>query len=501
MPLSESQCRAFNDELGRRPYNWDKRIAQDRKPIDYLYTTMYATEPWDSFTGTVHLHEKVYVARPNDPGLWDQFTADPCVGAPCDPPIQVIGHGVDQLRYEQFYREYASQVFCLDELNTIEEGVAKMAAIAKGYQELPESITSGFLRLLSLRKAGNAATQSGLFFAGMQDSSGNPSSLDISDNMFTVAQGQSLVGSRNTLFINLNANGGLTALGITSTTLLRANFGKLTMEYLMNLEDDLIANGYHKKDWLVGGKFSITADKNTIRELRQANPALSNMYDAADFDKAGAYYSLGMGGGCGDWLFKPDAEQMRFRFRSDLDGKDFSGGTLAGAIWLENVFPYQNVPATFGIKPVYSADWKNAPVRMFHCYNREARTVQLPDITSVNSEMKFGLARSFMGKWTWRSPDYFSFTDPSTGQSCNYNNPKKNKGYFNGEYRMGIKTVYPEIERIIFAQSEASPFLIVPRTNPAPLAPVAGDYVQNIAYNSSCAAYTPTPGFSFPPED
>src|SRR6266576_916075 len=102
MPLSESQCRAFNDELGRRPYNWDKRIAQDRKPIDYLYTTMYATEPWDSFTGTVHLHEKVYVARPNDPGLWDQFTADPCLGAPCDPPIQMIGHGVDQLRYEQF---------------------------------------------------------------------------------------------------------------------------------------------------------------------------------------------------------------------------------------------------------------------------------------------------------------------------------------------------------------------------------------------------------------
>ncbi len=503
--MDEAQCAKFNAALGSRPYNWDDRIAQDRKPINYLYTSMYKTEPWPQGTGTVHLHEKVYVARPNDPGLWNQFAADPCLGTPCSPEIQVIGHGVDQLRYEYFYREYASMVFCLDQLNTIEAVVAKMAAIAKGYQKLPEHISSGFLRTLTLRKAGNAATQSGLWLSGMQDSSGNPVAIDVSDNMFAVAQGQSLVGSRNTLFINLNANGGLTALSavgltVTNTTQLAANMGQLTMEYLINLQDQLIANGYHDAEWLSDGKFSITMDANTSRRLRQANPALSAMYVSADFAKAGAYYSLGMGGGCGDWLFKPDPEQMRFRFRSDLDGKDFSGGSLAGAIWVEQVFPFQNTPATFGIKPVLSMDWINAALRLFHVYNREARSVQLPNVESVNSEMKFGLARSFMGKWTWRSPDYFTLVDPNTGQICAYNNPKHNQGYFNGEYRYGIKTEYPEIERLILALGEASPFLRVARTNTAPLAPVAGDYQSNIAYDPSCATYTPS-GWSYPPED
>ena len=90
------------------------------------------TDTWANFTGTTHLHEKIYVTRPNDPGIWQQFSADPCVGAPCNVARQYIGHGVDQLRYDRYVREYQTPVFCLDQLDTIEEGIAKMAAIAEG---------------------------------------------------------------------------------------------------------------------------------------------------------------------------------------------------------------------------------------------------------------------------------------------------------------------------------------------------------------------------------
>ena len=502
MALNASQCAQFNDYLGRRPYDWDKRIARDRKPHAYIYTGMYRTETFPTFTGTTHLHEKVYVTRPNDPGLWTQFTADPCVGNPCDNPRQYVGHGVDQLRYDRYRREYQTPVFCLDQLNTIEEGIQKMAAIAEGYKELPEDICSDFLRLLTLRKAGTAAQGAGIFLCGLQDASGNPVAIDSSDNMFAVSTSAAApAGVANSLFINLNANGQLTTLGYQTTALLSAALGQLSMEYLANQQEDLGSNGYHDREWSVEGKFMITTDQTTRRRLLVANPALTQMYSAADFAKGGAFYSYGVTAGCGDWLFKEDKAQMRFRFRADLDGKDLTGAALTGAVWIQQVWPFENVAATYGLKPQFSAAWKNAPIRLYHCYNRDARTVYVGDITSVNDEMKFGLSRSFMGKWTWKSPDYFQALDPNTGVLCTFQNDKKNKGYWLGEYDLAEKTVYPEIERLILALGEPQPYVRVPRTNTAPTGPTSStDYQSLLAYNAQCGEYTP-PGFVLPIED
>jgi hypothetical protein len=500
--LTQSDCARFNDYLGRRPYDWDKRIAKDRKPMAYIYLGMYKTETYPTFFGTTMLHEKVYVTRPNDPGLWTQFTADPCIGNPCDNNRQYVGYGVDQLRFDRYRREYQTPVFCLDQLSTIEEGIQKMAAIAQGFQDLPESIASDFLRVLTIRKAGTAAQGAGLFLAGLTDASGNPVAIDVADNMFAVNPSGGSGVTANSLFINLNANGGLSAVGITTTALLAAALGQLSMEYLNNMQEDLAANGYHNRDWLVEGKFSITVDQTTRRRLLVANPALTQMYSAADFAKGGAFYSYGITNGCGDWLFKEDKAQMRFVFRGDLDGLNLNGTALTGAIWIQQVWPFENVAATFGLKPMYSLLWKNAPIRMYHVYNRDARTIYVGDITSVNDEMKFGLARSFMGQWSWKSPDYFDAVDPSTGVKCSFNNDKKNKGYWLGEYDLAEKTIYPEIERIIFALGEPQSYVRVPRTNTAPNAPTSStNYQQLLAYNLQCGEYQPTSGFLLPVED
>jgi hypothetical protein len=480
--------------LGRRPYDWDKRIAKDRKPISYIYTAMYKTESWESFQGTRRLHERTYVARPNDPGLWQQFIADPCASTPCDTPRKYIAHGVDQLVYDQYSQDYQTPVFCLDQLNTIEEGIQKMASIAAGYQELPESIASDFLRVYVLRKAGTAATGSGLWLAGVQDASGNPQSIDMADNMFQVSPPTPQFGNTgNTLLINLNQNGGLTALALSgaitaaTTAGLQAAMGQLTMEYLTNCQEDLAANGYHDKEWLMDGKFSITVDAKTRRDLLIANPNLQGMYKGADFAKGGSFYSFGVTNGCGDWLFKEDKEQMRFRFRGDLDGVTISGVGGGTAVWIEQVQPYVNVSATYGIKPQFSTDWKNAPIRMYHAYNREARTIFVPDLTNINPDMKFGMARSFTGAWKWYSPDYFQATDPNTGLVCNFQNDKHNKGYWLGEFRYGLKTVYPECERVILALGQAQPFIRKPNTGTPPVGPTSStDYQAVLAYAAEC---------------
>lgn len=507
MALTTAQCAQFNDFLGRRPYNWVKKIAKDRKPHNFLYTSMYKTETWPSFTGTTHLHEKIYVTRPNDPGIWEQFVADPCVGNPCDQTRQHISHGVEQLRFDRYRRTYQTDTFCLDQLNTIEEGIQKIGAIVEGYKEEPENIASDFLRLLTLRKAGTGTVgggAAGLWLAGVQDSGGNPVSITVSDNMFLVMPTNTTSGvgggNANSLLINLNANGELTTLGYTTTALLLAAMGMLNMEYLVNQQEDLAANGYHDRDWLTEGKFSITVDSNTRRRLLTANPALTQMYSAADFAKGGAFYSLGMSAGCGDWLFKEDKQQMRFRFRGDLDGKNpLTGGSTSGAIWIQQVWPYENVAATYGLKPQFSQAWKNAPIRLHHVFNRDARVVYVGDITSVNDEMKFGLARSFMGEWSWHSPDVIVTTDPATGVACTLNNDLHNKGYWVGEFDLGEQTIYPEIERMILALGEPQPYVRTPRTVTPAASPANNtDYQSLLAYQNTCYQNV---GFNYPSED
>ncbi len=484
--------------LGTRPFNWEKRIYKDRFPNDFIYSSMYATEKWDSFTGTQHLFEKVHVTDPNDNGLWTAFNADPCLGAPCNQPRFTIGHGVEQIAYGRFKRDYQSQVFCLDQINTIEEAPKKLEAIIDGYREMPDNIVSTFLRAYVLQQAGTVAQGGGLFLTGVEDASGNPASIDVTSDMFAVSEGQSLVGSNNSLLVNLNANGDLTALGIDTTAELIAEMGQLSMEWLGNQQEDLAANGYHNREWLVDGKFSITVDANTKRRLREANPALSQMYSGADFAKGGAFYSYGFNGGMGDWLFKEDKRQMRFRFRADLDGKTFSGGSLSGAIWVEEVKPYNNVATTFGLQREFSQLWKSAPIRMYHVYNREARVAMVGDITSVNSEMKFGLARSFMGKWTWKSPDVILYTDPNTGSLCTLDNVKKNMGFFLGEYDLTIKTMYQNIERVIFALGEPQQSVRIPNTVTPISAPAVGSYESLLPYNSNCAVVPG--GWTYPSE-
>lgn len=496
MALSQTECAQFSNFLGRTPYNWDKKISKDRKPYQYIYATMYRNEKWESFTGDNHLWEKVHVARPNDPGLWAQFNGEACVGNPCDLPRKGIGYGVSQYRYEHYREQYMTEPFCLDQLNSVEHAVEKLAIIAKALKKVPEQIISSFLRVYVLRRAGNALDGAGLFLAGAKDSSGNPVSITMDDSMFAVSEGQTFVGSNNTLLINLNANGALTALGITTSALLAAAMGQLSMEYLKNMQLDLAAEGYNDTEWMPAGKFSITADSDTQARLAQANPALTAMYHGADFEKGGAFYGYGVVAGVGNWLFKDDYEQMRFRFRGDMDGKNLSGGSLSGAIWIEQVQIYENVAATYGLKPRYSLAWKNAPIRMYHAYNREARAVKVRDITSVNDEMKFGLSRSMMGDWKWYSPDYFKWTNPCTGVVCEFNNDNHNKGYWLAEFDYGMKTEFPEIERVILALGEPQQYVRVPNTVTPLTAPVAGDYQELKAYNCGCPEE-----FSYPPQD
>jgi hypothetical protein len=434
-------CNKFNDYLFRRTPNWDKELAKDRFPHNYLYTTMYETKTWPSFTGTTHTWDRVHVTRANDPGCWEEMDADACITSICDPQPRYLGWGSTRETYVKYHQDYRTPVFCFDQLRHVQEAEAQLRALVEGLRKQPEEICSDFLRHLTVQQA---------------------------DYIH-------IAGSGLTKYENANPDTlwteGCLNLDLGSNTYVPTS--KLSMEYLNNHMEDLKYKGYHDREFMENGKFFITTDLQTLQDLSNANPALTQLYRATDFSKTGIYYQYGVAKGVGDWLFKIDPAPLRF---------NHIGGGKFRRIW-----PYQNVDTDVGKKPEFSDAYKNAEYQIFHVYNRAAREVHVGDITSVNDTMKFGLARSLMGKWSWKNPDYFKALDINTGDVCEHDNVKKNKGFFLGEYEMGVKSVYPEIEMIILAKREPSGVVNIPRVAGTVYMGGTGTSYQELTpYNTLC---------------
>jgi len=404
MALTTGQCNAFNQFLFRRVPDWDKELAKDRFPTSQMYSQFYTTKPWPSFTGTTHTWDKVHVTRPNDDGNWSTMSADPCIGTPCAPDRKYAGWGSTRNTYVKYNRDYQSPVFCFDQLRNIEEAEAQLAAIIDGLKDYPEGIVSDFIRKLVVAQANV------WFSAGAADVQVTPA-FTADPTIYSFGSDANLPTS------------------------------KLNMGYLDNHIENLQYAGYFDRMLTPDGTFLITSDIQTHRELTVRNPDLVRMYNGADFKKGGLFFNYGLAmSKVGNWSFKIDPEPLR--------AQRVSVGNL------QRIWAYDNVPATVGRKPAFATAYKNAQYQMYHVYNKAAREIFTGETTPVNPQMKFDTSRNLMGKWSWKSPDYFTALDPASGVVCPFNNDKKNMGYFLAEFEYAAKSTYPEIEMVIWAQRE-----------------------------------------------
>lgn len=412
----------------------------DRFPSASTYANFWAQKTWPSGTGTTHTRDRVFVTNPNDDGCWDLKTlggdgSQTGCDSSCTTPRKVVGWGSQRYSYTKDHRDYVTPPLCFDQLREIEEITAQLSAIVRGLKKLPDQITSTYLRKKSIRESTK------LFIAGSGDIT-----VDVTPGMFL----------NNCTRIDLGGTGNLPT-------------SKLTMNYLDNHVEDLNYNGYHDGEFLPEGTFAITTDIQTFRDLNYQNPQTVALMALPEFSRGGRFYEYGlMQKQIGNWVFKLDNEQMRFQH--------IGNGVL------EEVRPYQNVATTVGKKPEFDTAYKCAEYAAYHVYNRAARTVYVGDISPVNAEMKFNMSRSLLGAWKWMSPDYFTYTDPSTGQTCAYNNDKGNYGYLLGEFELGMETVYPDIEMWIIAQREPQGVANLPRCAPA----CAQVYQSLTPYNTGC---------------
>jgi len=377
-----------------------------------IYGNMYKQETWPMGKGTVLYRDKVHVARANDDGCWDKIvlggdSSQTGCDSSCGGARKVLGWGSTRYNFEKYKRKYQIKPLCYDQLKDVEEVIAQLSAIMAGLKKEPDNIVSDFLRLLSLRQAGK------IWIAGKADLS-----VDITDNTFLA----------NCTKIDLGSEANLPT-------------SQLTMQYLNNHSEDLEFQGYFDEEFLGEGKFAITSDRQTKLNLSTQNPALVSQYALPEYSKGGRFWEYGMETqSIGNFMFKMDPTPIRLQH--------IGNGVL------QRVWPYQNVAATVGLTPEYDTLYKTTRYQFYHVYNRAARTVFVGDVSPVNAELKFNMARGVLGEWYYKSPDYFRFTDPSTGKVCEYNNDMHNYGYLVGEYEIGAVTDYPLIEMWILAQRE-----------------------------------------------
>lgn len=407
-------CAQFSNYLARRTPNFMPEFIKDWHPTDVSNISLYKGKEWKNFTGTEHTRDRIHVAMPNDPGDWEQMRIEDCLTAPCDPANGQVDWGSTRYVFGKFRRAYKTRILCLDQLKHVEQAKEQMQGIWEGLAKVPEHVIADWIKF---RQAIGAKQ---LFICGA-----NQSTMTVTASLFT---------------------GGLTTINLANDNNLPTS--KLTMPYLQGRTQTLQYNGYFRGKWTPMGKFQLMTDLDSSTELTNANPALSSMYDAADFEKGGKLFAYGVMGGAGNFLFRPQPYPARFV------------RTSPGI--LKRVWPFQNVAATVGLKPDLDSQYVNAPYQISVIPHEEARVIYNNSIPSIHPELKFG-SRDLWGKWKWIDDAYLVAYDPATGASCAMDNPRKNKGYFLADFEAGIEDVRPELECVILHLRESPAVADLPR--------------------------------------
>lgn len=433
-------CDKFSSYILQRTLNFLKEMARDRNPSRMEYSDTYGQDKWENFTGTLHTWDRIHVARFNDDGCWTEMDEENCLTAICDPPVKSFGWGMTRANFGKLRNKYKSPVFCLDQWNHFREAKQALSAIVEGFKMQGPVVYSDFMRLFSLRSADRI-----FVINNGADASAPFTEIEVTEGMFTNS------------CLNLT-------LGLSAADL--AAVGQISMQALMRLENPLLMNGYFDRQYKPGSLLSMFTDVTTMNRLVNENPALFGRYEKKDFAQGGQFYSYGAVDGAGDWAFKVDMTPLRYT--------DIGGGVL------QRVFPWENVAATIGKRPVYANAYEQATYQLYHVVNKAARTVYGGSLEQINPDMPF-ITRNVMGEWKWHRPmANFSAADPCTGQICEYDGTEGNKGFWTMEHQLGVKTTYPEIEAWILAKRAPQ------QVAPNPLCPANSDLLNYYPYPYNC---------------
>lgn len=415
-------CNSYFSYLFDRTPHWDTDILQDWYPTDDAWIGQVMTTPWDPFTGTEHVYDRLHFAAPDLTAGWNLFDTqsmltnnglgeavqgEGCTTA-CSREETCVAWGDTRKTYGRYTKSFATRPFCFDEINTRARAKEQLASIVKGLKDVTKQVQSDFLRTAAM------------FFA---------------DKIYIAGQDMLEVDITPSTF----SNNALTTIDITSGELPTS---ELTIQYLQRFYEPLEAEGYFRNKYVVDGMFKLITDPITSQQLTAGNPTLQSLYRFTDFQKGGELFKYGIKRAIGNFGIAWDSWPARFYWDE-------------GAGVLRRVWPFVNISAgdpggpTMGIKKVPNTQWIRAPYQISYIWHPEAMRRLTPHLESVNPEMPF-LTRDLAGKWNFIGGNrdrMFQLTDPSTGDTCVIDNKRGNQGAFFADFEAGIKFERPELIR------------------------------------------------------
>lgn len=397
-----NDCSLYKDYLFDRAPHFDLDILRDWFPTDDAWIGHFMTGTWGAFTGATHAYHRMHVAFPNLSGCRTPITRDAGSCETCSLPEKLIGWGSTRTDYSLEGESFRTNVLCFDQINSKAAAKEQFETIIGGLKDATRIIQSNYLRLQAFKGAQK------LYIANAT----NPD-----------------------LFVNIDS----TLLGpdCTELHLSAANLptSQLTIPYLDNFWEDLQLTGYFKSKYVPNGIMKVITDPTTTKKLRKDN--LNDNYRYSDIEKGSDMWKFGLSGGVGQWGFAWDATPLRY--------ERVSGG------FLKRIFPWDNIPASIGIKPELAPGYKRARYQISFIWHPEAARVLTQQLESINSEMPF-LVRNLAGKWYFQggnNSEVIMWTDPATGQACTVDNKRHNQGAFWADFVNAIRYERPELVRAI----------------------------------------------------
>ena len=399
-------CTEFGDFLSRRSEHLDDEILRSLHPMDtwvgHVATGMFPTQ-----AGVEHTFDRFENVWPDLSGPWQDVQAVGCIGMPCDPDSKTIGMGFTRDSYRLQRKAFDTALFCWDLILSADRAKQQYAHFVRTLRRATSIVNSDRFR------------HEGVRIAGQKWATSNNTLTPITTYWDSTG-------------MTLNASGLPTS--------------KMTARHLQRRVHPQILYGALGEDINHNGApmLEFVNDMESLWDLLEGSPELSDHWRFADWDDAAKYQKYGWTGKVGNYGIRADSMPLRF-FDNGVTNAD-------GTHQLKLVFPYTNVAATEGIKESVNSDYEDAQYQANFIWHRRAMTSLVRDTTAINPMMPFG-ARDFGGKWQFAMDNLTCGTDVN-GNPIAVNNERRNKGKFIADFSYATKSEYPEFAELFLTQRE-----------------------------------------------
>lgn len=418
-----SSCDFAQYLVDQLPY-YDELILEDITPTGSWIGNI-STGTWEAFTGVEHTLDRFTDVYPDTTKAWERVQNASCLGNPCDPTANMIGFGAKRLTYFLERQSWQTQLLCYDQEMHVTHASEHFAQIISNVlRPATQTIMNNWIRTRALQNAGRT------WYAS--------SSMSTFTFVFTA------VGDSVRFF----------DCSVAPTAVF-----KLTPQMLQRRFLPLMAIGYGGKNPFkeVAPFIELVTDIDTLWELDRLGgqtgvggtaPSIAGNWRFEQWEAANKFWRYGYSGQLGNFMTRTDIEGLRFNYLQDL-GAAFAPNRYRYQI----VLPYRNVATSgaggaAGLGRIFNEDYQNAHFGISFIWHKKAMEALVADAKPINPQMPFS-SRNFGGKW--------QFVMDNLGADVNGTviaNPRRNKGYFLADFKLGLRPLYTEFCEGIFHKRE-----------------------------------------------